>query len=166
MSATFVPFSALWSFSSAAKWLRAIDRDVCLGGEGIGSSSSERGDLPAILETLDLCGEVRRGGDALEGVMPPIPRKELLEALRAKVGVEDRECWLMELDDRLRGLLGGSVPFGESEDVRSKAPDCERADGEREPRPEVGVLRDELPVDRLSTGLGTELLVGRGGVAE
>lgn len=65
---------------------------------------------------MEYCAEEdRREEEDLEGVIltPPEPCKEFIETLRSNVGVEDRECWLIELGDRLRGLLGGSLPFGD-----------------------------------------------------
>jgi hypothetical protein len=60
--------------------------------------------------------EDRREGDALEGVTPPTPCREFIDAFLSRVGVDARECWLMELGDRWRGtgLRGGSLPFGDA----------------------------------------------------
>jgi hypothetical protein len=57
--------------------------------------------------------EERRDGEALEGVMPPTPCREFMDAFLSSVGVDARECWLMELGDRWRGLRGGILPFGD-----------------------------------------------------
>ncbi len=93
----------------------AIDSAVYRGGAGIGSSISDSGDLPTIVEAFANCAEeVRRDDGVLEGVTPPTPCKEFKEAFRSNVGVEDRERWLMELGDRWRGLRGGNLPFGEA----------------------------------------------------
>ena len=40
-----------------------------------------------------------------------------MDAFLNSVGVDARECWLMELGDRWRGLRGGTFPF--DDDVES-----------------------------------------------
>jgi hypothetical protein len=95
-----------------------MEAGVCLGGGGVVSSTSERGDLPTIVEALVNCAEEdRRDGEALEGVIPPTPWREFMDAFLNSVGVDARECWLMELGDRWRGLRGGTFPF--DDDVES-----------------------------------------------
>ena len=92
----------------------AIEVGVCRGGGGVVSSTSERGDLPTIVEALVNCAEEeRREGEALEGVTPPTPCREFIDAFLSSVGVDARECWLIELGDRWRGLRGGILPFGD-----------------------------------------------------
>lgn len=49
-----------------------------------------------------------------DGVTPPTPCREFIEAFRSSVGVEEREVVLMELGERWRGLRGGSLPFGDA----------------------------------------------------
>jgi hypothetical protein len=88
---------------------------VCLGGGGTVSSNSERGDLPTIVEAFKTCAEEeRRLEDDLEGVTPPIPCREFIEAFLRSAGVDDRERSLIELGDRWRGLRGGKFPFGDA----------------------------------------------------
>lgn len=60
-----------------------------------------------------ICAEDDRlEGGLREGVTPPTPCREFIDALRRSVGVEEREFWLMALGDRWRGLRGGNRPFG------------------------------------------------------
>ena len=66
------------------------------------------------MEAFVNCAEEdRRDDEALEGVMPPTPWREFIDAFLSNVGVDARECWLMELGDRWRGLRGGILPFGD-----------------------------------------------------
>lgn len=84
---------------------------MCLGGKGVVSSST-RGDLPTIVEAFVNCtDDDLRDIDGREGVTPPTPCNEFIDTFRSRVGVEDREVWLMELGDRWRGLRGGREPF-------------------------------------------------------
>jgi hypothetical protein len=62
---------------------------------------------------VNCADEDRRDGDALDGVIPPTPCNEFMDTFLSSVGVDARECWLMELGDRLRGLRGGILPFGD-----------------------------------------------------
>jgi hypothetical protein len=97
------------------KWLLAIEAAVCCGGGGIVSPTSERGDLPTIVEALVNCAEEDRPeGEALDGVTPPTPCREFMDAFLSSVGVDARELWLIELGDRWRGLRGGILPFGDA----------------------------------------------------
>jgi hypothetical protein len=71
--------------------------------------------LPTIVEAFKTCAEEeRRLEDDLEGVTPPIPCREFIEAFLRSAGVDDRERSLIELGDRWRGLRGGKVPLGDA----------------------------------------------------
>jgi hypothetical protein len=87
---------------------------VCRGGAGTSCSISARGDLPFLYcADEDLDGDAREGED-LGGVTPPTPCKEFIEALRSKLGVEDRASkLLMALGLRGLGLREGILPFGD-----------------------------------------------------
>jgi hypothetical protein len=54
-----------------------------------------------------------RDGDDLEGVTPPTPCKEFIEAFLRSVGVDARASRLMDDELRRRGLRGGAFPFGD-----------------------------------------------------
>jgi len=57
----------------------------------------------------------RLGDIALTGgVTPPTPCSEFIEALRSKLGVDERASRLMELGLRGRGLRGDAIPFGDA----------------------------------------------------
>jgi len=65
-----------------------------------------------MVEAFVNCAEEdRREGVTREGVTPPTPCREFIEAFLRSVGVDERERWLMELGDRWRGLRGGTFPF-------------------------------------------------------
>lgn len=71
-----------------------------------------------MVEALVNCAllDLRDDDGFLDGVtlVPPTPWSEFMDALRNSVGVEERECVLMELGDRWRGLRGGRRPFGDT----------------------------------------------------
>ena len=114
MSADLVSSSFSSNSSSVLKWLLAIEAGVCRGGGGVVSSTSERGDLPTIVEAFVNCAEEdRRDGEPLADGTPPTPCREFIDAFLRSVGVAERECWLMELGDRWRGDRGGT-PFGDA----------------------------------------------------
>src|ERR1700712_1605750 len=93
------------------------------------------GVLPTIVDAFVNCAdEERRDADGLEGVTPPTPCREFIDAFLSNVGVEERECWLMELGDRWRGLRGGSWPFVfefRGPNVRAGEADPERGESGR-----------------------------------
>lgn len=72
--------------------------------------------MPTIVEALVNCAEEDRleVEELRDGVTPPTPCSEFIEALRSSVGVEEREVVLMELGERWRGLRGGNLPFGDA----------------------------------------------------
>ncbi len=63
---------------------------------------------------MNCAEEDRREGEALEGVTPPTPCREFMDAFLSSAGVDEREFWLIELGDRWRGLRGGIFPFGDA----------------------------------------------------
>jgi hypothetical protein len=71
--------------------------------------------LPTIIEEFRTCAEEeRRLEEDLDGVTPPTPCREFIDAFLSSVGVDDRSRWLIELGDRWRGLRGGKVPLGDA----------------------------------------------------
>jgi len=49
--------------------------------------------LPTIVDAFVNCAEEdRRDGEALEGVTPPTPCREFIDAFLSSVGVDAREC--------------------------------------------------------------------------
>lgn len=103
-----------------------MDSAVCCGVSTM-SSSPESGDFPTIVDAFkNEAEDDRRDGDAREGdaregdrdgVGPPIPWSEFIEAFRWRDGEDERVSMLMELGLRRRGLRGDALPFGEEEEV-------------------------------------------------
>lgn len=74
-----------------------------------------------------------RDGEGLEGVTPPTPWREFIEAFRSSVGVDARASRLIEEELRRRGkgLGWGAFPFGDdAELVRCPSLDGEAVCGE------------------------------------
>lgn len=63
-------------------------------------------------------GDAKEGVRSREGVTPPTPWREFIEAFRSSVGVEDRASppRLIELGLRWRGIRG-TFPFGDADEL-------------------------------------------------
>lgn len=124
MSVGLAPSSFSFRSNSDLKCVLAMDSAVWRGSGGSISSISSSADLPARAEALNCAEEDLRDCDCLEGVIPPTPCREFIEAFLSSVGEEARASTLIEEELRRRGLRGGACRFGEELEL------CPRRDGD------------------------------------